>query len=89
MGIFRCETVAMPRFSDRIGITQPPTELQLEGMNDALSVSLWNWAMELLLQNEELVRVVFTDYVRRPLHDYNPAYSMSFNWLHRHYEASE
>ena len=46
-------SVAMPRFSDRIGITQPRTELQLEEMNDALSVALWNWAMELLRQNEE------------------------------------
>lgn len=37
----------MTKFSDRVGITQPATELQVNSMNDGLRNSLWN-----LLVNE-------------------------------------
>jgi hypothetical protein len=36
------------RFSDRLGITTPPTTLQTDSMNDALRNSLWNLILQCL-----------------------------------------
>ena len=36
----------MAKFSDRLGITQAPQEIQIESMNNDLRNSIWNWFLE-------------------------------------------
>jgi len=58
----------MAKFSDRMGITTPLTELQIESMNDDLCNSLWN-LLTISLSGcwQELLTSLYTFYYKRPV----------------------
>jgi hypothetical protein len=57
----------MAKFSDRLGITQPPRELQINSMNDDLRNSLWNWVFEVIAidRGRKSVRTIWKEFLKR------------------------
>lgn len=71
------------KFSDRLGVTQPPKELQIERMNDDLRVSLWNWIVEAIRYDggRRSVPIIWKDYFKRSLSQCPAAHSGALGWL--------
>ncbi len=64
----------MAKFSDRMGITTPPTELQVESMNDDLRNSLWNLLTQIFeMRWKKLLGLLLFHYYKCPI-DKMPAY---------------
>lgn len=81
--------LSMARFSDRLGITKPPTELQLEKMNDELRASLWN-VIAITVDDKwsETLSHLFIHYFRKPI-DTLPEYVHECRaWLLKVFEES-
>ena len=59
-----------PRFSDRMGITQPPTSLQIGSINDPLRNSIWNLLLWVLNDWDSLrkaVTLIAREFLKVPL----------------------
>ncbi|VAV84837.1 hypothetical protein MNBD_DELTA01-1914 [hydrothermal vent metagenome] len=64
----------MAKFSDRMGITTPPTELQVESINGDLHNSLWNLlTISFALRWQELLESLYLFYYKLPI-DSMPKY---------------
>jgi hypothetical protein len=62
----------MAKFSDRLGITQVPTELQVEEMSNELRNSLWNVLVSTIQGNwSKCLCLLYCDYLRQPIDDLN------------------
>ena len=64
----------MAKFSDRIGVTQPPTELQINSMNDELRNSLWNLLVGFLGKQDtfyftKALKLLFDGFFKEPVDD--------------------
>ncbi len=81
----------MAKFSDRLGITQTPNELQVDTINDELRNSLWNWILENLQYDgaEESVRLVWKDYFKEPLNKLSHNYQTRVSLVHEYFVKSE
>jgi len=79
------------KFSDRLGITQPPNEIQVDTINDDLRNSLWNWILEVLQydRGEKSIRLIWKDHFKMPLNELNNSYSRNVALLHEYFVKSE
>lgn len=58
----------MPKFSDRMGITKPPAEIQVESMNRELRNSLWNLIVEAFSREWSIpVKKLFKSWFKLPV----------------------
>jgi len=57
----------MPSFSDRMAITEPPTEIQVNSMNEQLRNSLWNLFMFYVAGWSGFLRLLFYNYYKEPV----------------------
>lgn len=59
----------MAKFSERLGITKAPQEIQIQSMNDDLRNSLWNWVFLVLRYDagRESLPKLWKDYFKQPL----------------------
>jgi hypothetical protein len=58
------------RFSDRIGVTKPPSSIQINSMNESLRNSIWNLLLELFGDYRlliELSKAITKDFLKEPL----------------------
>lgn len=66
-------SASMAKFSDRLGFTQIPTELQVHGMSDELRNSLWNVLVSTIQGNwTECLYLLYFDYLRQPIDNLPP-----------------
>ena len=63
------------KFSDRIGMTQPVTSIQVESMNEELQNSIWNVILEILdvrsVRNHQYLKrgleLITRDFLKKPV----------------------
>lgn len=74
------------KFSERIGVTPPSTTLQVEGMNDALRNSLWNYLLKTIFAAMpeniiKAVRIICEEVFKQPIDDLPLDYDEQKEWL--------
>lgn len=81
----------MAKFSDRLGITQLPKEIQINLVNDDLRTSLWNWIVEILQYDggKESVPILWKDYLKKPIHILSDPDKRNLAWLHGYFLQCE
>jgi AbiJ N-terminal domain 4 len=81
----------MIKFSDRLGLTQAPQEIQIDSMNDDLRTSLWNWVVEVIQYDggKRSVPTLWRDYFKKPLDILSPSDISNLAWLRNHFMGSE
>ena len=73
----------MPKFSDRLGVTQPSKELQVGRIDADLYVSLWNWTVEVIQYDKASDSLdLIWKYLRRPLNQLQIYQRIELNWLY-------
>jgi hypothetical protein len=88
-----------PRFSDRIGVTEPRRLLQIGEIDAPLRNSLWNWILTLISTEErpatgwkwqEITRLVAQRFVKVPVDDVPLSrFDQARDWLRSIYEQLE
>ncbi len=74
------------RFSDRIGVTKIPDALQLNGMDDALRNSLWNYLLKRIFPHNEYQcklssRIICEEHFKLPVDTLPPYGPQRAGWL--------
>ncbi len=80
----------MAKFSDRIGITKPPAEIQVGEMSDQLRNSLWN-LLVMIIEDQwaTALKELYIHYFKEPV-DYLPKYDFQCrDWLREIFMSSE
>lgn len=80
----------MAKFSDRMGLTQPVTQIQIDAMNESLRMSLWNWIVDVLRWDggTRSVPMIWQDYFKRPA-DIISVELTNWTWLREYFGKGE